>query len=613
MPSRQATDVTSGRVRLGALRRALERPAADRWIIGASIVLMMASLDSGLFADDYLHQLIIRGSHEIKGFERDKLDLFRFTFGDSLQRLKQEGIVSWWDDPNAKLAFLRPVTSLTHYIDYELWPNSPWLMHLHSLFWALFAFLGVRSLYRAIVPTVWVARLALFLYVLDDARSWFVSWIAARNAVVATAFSIWALVLHHRLRGEGWTPAVWLTPLLLALSLLAGDGSVAILGYLLAYALFLDKGPLSSRLLTLAPYAALVLGWRIVCGALGYGVAGSGLYTDPTQNPWGFFLVCCERVPILLFAQFGGFWSDLWNSAFLFPRIAQLVMATAVVFLLAMAALFYPLIAREPVVRFSLAGAMVSVVVASGAFPSDRLLSWVAIGASIALARFIAIYSDGAGWPGYPPALAKVASAAAFGLVLTNVAVAPLSLPLRARGAITISEVVDRANASIPTDPTIADKFVILVNPPGVPLASYLPIMRAATGVPRPKAQYWLTTSTTEVLLERVDAHSIKVRPAGGFLNNPADMLFRTPQKPMKLDEQVNLGPLTIRIIERTADSRPAQVLAHFSVPLEDPSLVWLRWGDTAYVPFKPPAIGKRTVLPAADYFLITLGKRFPL
>jgi hypothetical protein len=80
----------------------------------------------------------------------------------------------------------------------------------------------------------------------------------------------------------------------------------------------------------------------------------------------------------------------------------------------------------------------------------------------------------------------------------------------------------------------------------------------------------------------------------------------------MKLDDQVNLGPLAIRVIEMTSDSRPAQVLARFSVPLEDPSLVWFRWGDMAYIPFKPPAIGKRTVLPAADYFLIVLGKRFP-
>jgi hypothetical protein len=522
-------------------------------------------------------------------------------------------VVSWWDDPSAQFAFFRPITSLSHYLDYRLWPDSPLMMHVHSLLWALAVFLGMRSLYRLILAPLWVARLALFIYVLDDARSWFVSWIAARNAVVATALSVWALVFYFRYRAERWRPGVWLGPLMFGLSLLAGEGSIAICAYLLAYALWLEPGPLRKRLLGLVPYGALVLVWRIAYAAFGYGVARSGLYADPIQDPWGFILALYDRAPVLLLAQFGGFWSDLWNSAFLFPRVAAGIKAGALLFIAAIGLLFYPIAKREPAMRFSLMGALLSVATASITFPSDRLLSWVSIGASIATASFIALYADARRQLWTAPILSKLASIIFAWLIAANLVMAPLLLPSRARGGAAMRDILDRANASIPTDPAIARKTVILVNPPGVPIASYLPIMRAVTGVPRPKAIYWLATSTTELSLKRIDAHRIVIRPAGGFLISSADLLFRSPRNPLKLGEQFQLGLLTIRVAEMTGDQRPAEAVAHFSVPLEDPALVWLRWAGTAYEPFSPPRVGKFTVLPAADYFMIFYGKGFPL
>jgi len=45
------------------------------------------------------------------------------------------------------------------------------------------------------------------------------------------------------------------------------------------------------------------------------------------------------------------------------------------------------------------------------------------------------------------------------------------------------------------------------------------------------------------------------------------------------------------------ADGRPAEVLVQLHKPLEDPSLHWVRWD----VPFVPPKVGQRVVLPEAD------------
>jgi hypothetical protein len=609
MSSTASTSSTSVRSRLNFLQSALERPRAAAVIIGTSLLLMTTSLDSGLFGDDYLHQLILEGSREIPGFERNPLDIFRFTFGDSLRRMQRAGVVSWWDDPDAKLSFFRPLSALTHYLDHLYWPHGAWLMHLHSLFWAWLVFLGVWSLYRAVIKPMWVARLALFFYVLDDARAWFVSWVAARNAVVATAVSIWALVFYHRYRSERWRPGVWLTPLFFLLSLLAGEGSIAICGYLFAYALFLDRGALRIRLRALLPYAALAVVWRLVYTGLGYGVAGSGLYADPARNPWGFALAVAERAPMLILAQFAGVWSDTWNFAFLFPKISQAAWLAAIAFGALLTVVLWPLLKRDSLAQFGAMGVILSAVTASTTFPADRLLSWIAIGASILLARFITLYSVDFSYSGYTPGLSKLAAITAPVLLLINGAMAPLLLPMRARGGLTLSEALDRANASLPSDPAITGKVVVLVNPPGVPMAAYLPIIRAATGVPRPKAQYWLATSTSALSLERVDATSLKVRPAAGFLANPADLLFRDLRRPFKVGEQVDLGPLTIQVTDVTADGRPSEILAHFSLPLEDPSFVWFQWGERNYVPLSPPGPGTRIVLPATNYCTILIGE----
>jgi hypothetical protein len=298
----------------------LSSPNAERNVLLLSLALMLPSLDTGLAADDYLHELILRGSAVLDGIERTRLDIFRFCDPRLSPGFLRIGVFTWWDDPNTRLAFFRPVSALTHWIDHVLWPDQAWLMHLHSWIWGALVLLGVRALYRELVPDRFVATLAFALYALDDARAWFVSWVAARNAVVATALSVWALVAFVRGR-KGQRHAAQAAPAILAVALLAGEGSIATYGFIAAHALCLESGALRARLLRLWPYLTLLVAWRVVYRALGYGVWGSSLYVDPQADPWLFSLRWLERAPMLLFAQIGGPWSDAWNSMFLFPRV----------------------------------------------------------------------------------------------------------------------------------------------------------------------------------------------------------------------------------------------------------------------------------------------------
>jgi hypothetical protein len=164
---------------------------------------------------------------------------------------EQEGIFPWWDDPEARLAFMRPITAATHVLDHALWRDIGWPMHLHSALWALLLLAGVRALYRVWIDDRFLGNLAFALYALDDARGWLVSWVAARNAAVGTALSVWALVVHLRERRGQSRVGFWLAPLLLGLGLLGSEGAAAVGCYVLGHTLFVEQGPLRQRLFRL--------------------------------------------------------------------------------------------------------------------------------------------------------------------------------------------------------------------------------------------------------------------------------------------------------------------------------------------------------------------------
>ena len=578
-----------------------------------ALLLLCCGLDGGLSADDYVHSLIARGSHALPGFARHPLDLYRFADSATIHELMREGVLGWWEDPRAKVAFFRPLSALTHVFDYRLFPDRPWLMHLHSVLWSALLLAGVLALYRALLASRFVCALAVFIYALDDARGWLVSWVAGRNAVIATALSVWALCFHVRWRAHGDKRAAAIAPLLLLLALLAGEGAAAILGYLFAYALCLDRGSVRERALSLAPYALLVVPWRLLWIGHGYGVAFSGLYVDPLATPFDFARALIERAPLLLFSQMGGAWTDIWNMMFVFPFLQRTLWLIACGAVLALGYALWPLLRRDATLRFAVLGALIALLPACSAFLADRLLTWIAIGGAIALAKLIEVYGEEPEVLRRAPLRALVIAPLMLGLLFVKTVVDPVQVAWRTRGNLVVRENLDRAHASVPSDPSITGRRVVYVNPPGVPLAAYLPVERAAQGIARPRSQVYLATGEADLRFTRVDARSLRVRQRGGFLQNPSSHLFRDPHNPSRVGDRVQLSGLAIEVTALMPDGRPAEILARFEDVLESPGLCWLRWRGRSYEPFAPPALGREAVVPALDLPAILLGDMIQL
>jgi hypothetical protein len=222
-------------------------------------------------------------------------------------------------------------------------------------------------------------------------------------------------------------------------------------------------------------------------------------------------------------------------------------------------------------------------------------------------ARFFRFYVETPPAPGWYRGVARVG---AFTAVLAHLVLGPLVLPVRVTGNVQVSEALERAERSVPSDPGVRDRVVVYINPPADPFASYVPVQRSVLGIPRARNQFWLADGSTELQITRVDERSLRLRPERGFMIFPTERLFRnTRRRPFHPGDVVTLPELEVTIEEVTPDGRPTVALARLHRPLEDAGYSILAWEGAGYRPFTPPAIGAEATLPAVDLVAALYGK----
>ena len=91
-----------------------------------AIVLVLPSLWSGLLIDDYFHRLILQDGAFFVRYHTAPLSMFDFADGnpERARELMDLGFFPWWTLENIRLKFLRPATVFTHWLDYQLWPDT---------------------------------------------------------------------------------------------------------------------------------------------------------------------------------------------------------------------------------------------------------------------------------------------------------------------------------------------------------------------------------------------------------------------------------------------------------------------------------------------------------
>jgi len=586
-----------------------------------AVVVMLPALGHGWFLDDMIFRAKFLASSGT-GDEMERVGgLFKSTgdlseamsglyafFDEGAAELKDYGVIPWWTDPECRISFWRPVTSFTMWLDYQLYPNSAPLHHLHSILWFGGAVFVLAVLYRRLGGPVWVAGLAGLLYVLDESSYFPVAFVANRNAVIALFFGLLAVLMHDKWRREGSVGGAVLSCVFLALSLLSAEAGIAAAAYLGAYALVFEGGKWSRRILSLVPPVGVVVVWRVVHAALGYATCASGVYIDPGAEPLRFAAAALERGPILVYAQLLGSVADAY---YVFSDPARVKVLAAVVAILAvLLAVLRPVLRADRVARFWFLGMLFAVVPICATMASNRNLLFVAVGGMGVVAHFIGWMLSGEERPA-GRRLWRISAWVFFGVFLFVHVVCAAGVRVVAPLMYSKWETMTELTFDIDLPDDISNRDVVVVNSPAPLFLAGLPSKTFLDGRGIPRSLRVLAPAFSPLKVTRIGDKVVEVRAVTGnllFWERPEEIwlhfiffledfntIFRDPRNGFEVGEKVELDRLGIEITAVDGDGQPVAAEFRFDVSLDDPSFYWVKWRyhvEEPFVPFVVPAVG---------------------
>jgi hypothetical protein len=586
------------------------RPAASRfaaWLghprLGlalalAGTLLALPSIAIGFQLDDYVHRYMLSSRPGAADLLRAYQSPFGIANGDPVVNHWQieQGYAPWWTYPDLLVSLWRPLSEATHRLDAALWPDNAVLQHAHSLLWLFALIWAATALYRELLGRDTIAGVAALMFALDHTHGFAAGWIANRNVLVSCTFGVLALLAYVQARARPSAQKLVLSIALLAAALLAGEGAAAIVVYMFGYALFVERGALSRRLLPLLPHALLVIAWRVAYSSLGRGARFSGLYIDPVREPLAFIAALWQRLPFLGLGQlalppaeagvFGPDWAQ--RPLFLF---ALFVCGLALFSL-------WPLLRSSGLARCCMLGAVAALVVSCTTHPNNRLLFFSGIGVMPLISMlWHGALLDAPYLPqrGFGRGAINAFSAIAVGVRLF---VSPLLLPVTA-WSVALSAPIDAAAEQALH--YAGGRELVVINAPDYFHVKLIPVRAALEQVPGPSALRALSFGSIALRITRSDARTLDVQYHGGILRSPLLELYRARSLPLPVGTKVELSDMTVEVTERTPDGRAAAARFTFRTPLDDPRYRWLAWSNGRYAPFTPPPIGASVQLPAAQ------------
>jgi hypothetical protein len=210
--------------------------------------------------------------------------------------------------------------------------------------------------------------------------------------------------------------------------------------------------------------------------------------------------------------------------------------------------------------------------------------------------------AHGGEWVPFSRAWQITARCSVLYFISVHLILAPFIMPTNAYSMKPlISEPTKNAISSIPADEEMAQQDLIVVNTPNyMYFVSPLRITRMVEGKPLPNRLRALSEGPTPVEITRLDERTLSVIMDDGLFSAPMGRVLRSGKDPFHVGQEVHLTGMTARVAGLNDDGDPRNIVYTFSVPLEDSSLIWVRWEKDTYVTFIPPAVGRSIMLSRA-------------
>jgi hypothetical protein len=603
------------------------------------IVLVLPSLRAGFFADDYLQIA------QLEGWSLNPSsawDLYSFVKPDAalVDRLRGNGAIPYFAAPGLKVAFLRPLSSALMWLDHGLFGRWAVGYHIHSLLWyaamlvtaaALLKRTNVGSLAPgslapgsltpgSLTPGS-LAAVALLIFCVNDGHAMAVTFIAARNASVASTLVWLAVIAHLRWRTEGWRPGAILAPALAALGLAGAEMALGALVYLVAWELCTRR---PGRAAALRPTFLLVAAYLVVYRLTASGAHASAAYLDPFGDPLSFVRDLPERLLLLLGNLLVHTPIDLVLSdqRLRLPMVAIGAGASLTVAIWLPRAMRRMTVEEASLVRWMGVGAAGCLVVSAPALPGERVVLAASLGGAVVMA---ALLRDAWRLVRARRATAVAALAlVAFGL--PNIVVAAIALPGKTvlfgsmfnetRRLARTAEIAAPVPARVVV---VALDDLLAIDLPAIRSLEFgrTPDQMRAIGIHQTDGDRFLPLPDrigyrgTTVLSLASAAHKLRrtavdqfelFTPDSTLLDGTWAGLLRARSLPLARGTVIHTSYMTATVLQDKA-GRPSRVAFHFDRSLDDPSLVFLipSHGDLRHLTM--PAIGTEIAIPRRPPF----------
>ena len=554
----------------------------DTWPLFLPCLLLAPTLFSGFILDDYFHHAIMHGNLKPFFVNTNPLtDLFAFLPADepSHTMLKEHGLLPWWTPEGLRANFFRPLTAITHLVDFYLWPHWPFMHHMHNFFWFILATWGLRRLYQTANLSSMPLALALLFFLVEDAHVMSVGWIANRNILVAIFFGCLAIqgFIRWRMNTEHLTwPLFW--PLLwMSMSLLSAEAGLGTFGYILAWSIVYES-TLRSKIIAIMPFVALIIMWRILYMYGGYGTWGTGLYDDPASDFPGFILMLMQRLPLFIL----GLWAQIPTEINILLTSSSLwiVSAFGMLVMTYLYFLFRPLLSQDPRARFWALGMIFTLIPFSAALPMNRLLLFAGIGAFALLGLYLNTQINPTRHP----------------LFWIH---GPLAILLSFGGVVgfkAFKDVGDLPVKTLPSDLSPHDHIIYLS---GATLpAGYTIIKPILDGSTYPARISVLSPLTRAKTLRRLDEHRLEISAQEPWFQLALETIFRSPRIAFGNKRIFQGSGFIATITEADENGAPKTVEFRFEKPLDDPHYRWTCFKDLTLKTCQIPKVGEHMNLP---------------
>lgn len=583
-------------------------PVRIALLIAVSLAFCLPTLTSKLTRDDYFHWALLTGSAVAPTLSAESplslhdatMRLFAFLQpgeGDTLEQARASGLIPWWADNRLEVEFWRPVAAISHWLDYQWWPDSPLLMHWHSAVWyalllcSLWYFLTQLGLKGAVLGV------AVALYALDASHLVAIGWLANRNIMLAGCFAFLSLAFYHRSTLQSDPKTLLGAAILLAASLLSAEGGLAIAGFMMSHALFLDQRTWSRRVFWLGTMAVVVVGWRVIYGTLGFAARNSGAYFDPVADPASFIDNALIQIPILIMDQLTGIESLQLLMA---PHTLVAQAVVGAVFVVIVSLLFLPLLRQNPIARFFYAGALLAMVPAGTTlFTGGRLLFISGAGLLVVLSMYlVGVYQR---QPWLPRGTLKGLPfwIGAIGLTITTlVANGYIWYTLEKQSLNQDQKRVYSSLANALEHYNGQADHLLVVNPPIQFDLMYAQVIAQYHQLPHPRYLNALVPGVAPLVITRTGINRLEIRsetdslaispnasfaPVAGALSSlygarRADQFFAGTGYRRTPGEIITLPDLQVEVLDTSAAGVPARIAVTLKNNLDAIAYQWLYW-----------------------------------